>query len=492
MTGLEIELKAGVSKADLSGIARNLDNCWGHGGPAERLLARYYDSTDQRLARHGFALRVRAEGGGMVQTVKSGRSMVGGYHQVQEADAIVAGWKVDADAISPPALRDSLLSALDGASLKTRFETNVVRRRWIARHVHGVVEVSLDSGVIRAGKASDPVSEMELELIEGSPEALFELAAELLGQTPALLTLPSKAARGQALAEGAPWQAVVGGGKPAAATDAEAGEESWKRALSLLASAIGANLFLLFQTTDPEAPHQLRVALRRLRAAVHLHQPLMDKELAHALSCEARDIGRIVAPLRDCDVLIAELGDVPALESALASHRQAVWAEVVAELRRADATAFVIRLLSLAALGGWQRREKARHPSINKLAQTGFRRLWKKAAPLGDRLSTLEDSERHELRKILKKIRYLTEYNAQNENYRTFSSILKKIQEEFGFLNDVSAMQTWRPDLPEPLLTEFEAVKAKLAKQGTQRADLALGRACRLWRDLRKRALPLL
>jgi inorganic triphosphatase YgiF len=492
MTGLEIELKAGVPEADLVGIAQYLEQRWGQGAPPERLLARYFDSADERLARNGIALRVRAEGGQLVQTVKSGRTVIGGFHQVREADAIVGRWGVDTGAINPPALRDALLSALDGAPLKVRFETDVVRQRWVVRHDHGVVEVALDVGAIRAGEAVDPVSEMELELIEGSPEALFELAGELLAPVPALLALPSKAARGQALLAGVPWRADVSGGKPAASTAGEAGEASWKRALALLADAIGTNLYLLFQTTDPEAAHQLRVALRRFRAAVHLHQPLIDRKLARSLSGKARDIGRIVAPLRDCDVLTAALGEVPALEAALAAHRQAVRADVVEGLRQAGATAFVVRLLGLAALGGWQHDGKARPLSINELTETGFGALWRKAGPLGDRLSALEDCERHELRKTLKKVRYLLEYASEKSGIQILSPNLKKLQEELGFLNDASALKVWNPDLPEALQAEFEAAKAQLARQAVQRADLALGRACRHWRDLRRRVFQAL
>lgn len=492
MTGLEIELKAGVPEADLAGLAQYLEQRWGQGAPPEQLLARYFDSTDERLARNGIALRVRAEGGQLVQTVKSGRTAIGGFHQVREVDAVVSDWCVDTGAIDPPALRDTLISALDGASLQVRFETDVVRRRWIVRHDHGVLEVALDSGAIRAGATVDPVSEMELELIEGSPEALFELAGELLASVPALLALPSKAARGQALLAGAPWSADVSGGKPAAPTTGEAGEASWKRALVLLADAIGTNLHLLFQTTDPEAAHQLRVALRRFRAAVHLHRPLIDRTLARSLSRQARDIGRTVAPLRDCDVLTEALGEVPALEAALAAHRQAVRAEVTEGLRRVGATAFVVRLLGLAALGGWQRSGKARQHSINELVETGLRALWRKASPLGDRLSTLEDSERHEFRKTLKKVRYLLEFAPQNWGAETLPNTLKKLQEEFGFLNDVASLQAWNPELSGVLEAEFAAEKARLGRQAVQRADLALGRACRHWRELRRQALPAL
>lgn len=483
--GLEIELKAGLSEADAGRVEGLLDAERGQGGPPEELRARYYDSRDGRLACERIALRVRSEGNALVQTVKSGRRMVGGFHQASEMEAVVSGWEPDLPAI-PHELREAIESALKGAKLEVRFETLVFRRRWVVRHEHGVVEVALDRGEIRAGANAEPVLELEFELLEGSPEAVFELAAELLGNAPALLALPSKAARGQALAEGKAWAPEVAGGKPVAAAQGEDGEESWGRALATLATAIGTNLYLMLNSEDPEGPHQLRVALRRLRAALRLHRPLLHKELARALSDQARDIGRIVAPLRDCDVLTESLESPQALAAALVEHRRALRAEVIGELRDARATAFAVRLLGLAAIGGWKRPGRAKSPSVEKLFDRAFSRIWSDAKALGDRLSTLEDAERHELRKKLKKIRYLVEFITKTDGLKEFSSRLKKLQEELGFLNDISVLAGWNPPIPESLGAEFKDAKALQERAMLQRSDLALGRACRHWRELRK------
>lgn len=484
--GLEIELKAALSELDATAAERKLDEQWGAGSKPEQLIARYFDSTDDRLAGNRIALRIRSEGGALVQTVKAGRSAVGGFHQATEVNTGLSGWDVDLAAIPNAATRAQLQSALNGAALVARFETHVSRRRWVVPHDHGIVEVALDRGEVRAGSDADPILELEFELLEGSPEAMFELAAELLGGATTLLTLPSKAARGQALSHGKAWQPKVAGGKPIAALPGEAGEDSWGRALATLAPAIATNLFLLADKEHPEGPHQLRVALRRLRSALKLHQPLLDRQLARSLSDRARDIGRIVGPLRDFDVQAESLG----LTKLLSSQRKILHTEVIAQLKHEKATAFAIRLIGLAAIGGWRRQGSDRNWCMDDLSMRAFSRLWADASILGDRLSTLEDSDQHELRKLLKKIRYIIEFSSKTQDSKKFTSQLKKLQEELGFLNDILTLSEWKPALPEALMAAIQEARSECEKAMLQRSDVALGRACRYWRDLRKLAPP--
>ena len=489
--GLEIELKAGLSQADARAVEHILDTRWGQGDEGKTLRARYYDSQDARLAAKRIALRIRAERGALVQTVKAGGSGLGGFHQLGEVETVVPGWQVDLDAIPDPALRAEMEAALGDAPLEMRFETDVLRRRWLVQHDHGLVDVVLDRGFIRASGAADSVLELEFELKEGSPEALFQLAADLLGPFPVLLTLPSKAGRGQALLHGKPWRPKIAGGKPVPAEAGEEGEASWRRALAASAMAVGTNLYLLATSEDAEAAHQLRVALRRFRAALTLHRPLLAADVANSLAEGAREIGRIVAPLRDYDVQAAAYVEERALAQAFRERRAALRADVIAGLRGANASAFAIRLLGLASVGGWRAQGRVKPSSIECLSSRAFTRLWKPTRRLGDGLSTLEDEDRHEFRKKLKKIRYLLEIYPKNDSSKFFLEKLKKLQEELGFLNDISASEAWKPELPEPLAKLFEEARLLQQKPMQQRADLALGRACRQWRDLRKLAGPL-
>jgi CHAD domain-containing protein len=58
---------------------------------------------------------------------------------------------------------------------------------------------------------------------------------------------------------------------------------------------------------DPEGVHQARVAVRRLRSDLRTFRPLLDRDWAEALRVELRWLGRLLAPVRDAEVLGARL-----------------------------------------------------------------------------------------------------------------------------------------------------------------------------------------
>ena len=63
----------------------------------------------------------------------------------------------------------------------------------------------------------------------------------------------------------------------------------------------------LLDTDDPDAAHQLRIGLRRLRSALRALRPLADGGPLRTFERCARDLGRCVGELRDADVLIAAI-----------------------------------------------------------------------------------------------------------------------------------------------------------------------------------------
>ena len=491
MTGLEIELKAGLTAADAALLARRLNRLAGPASSPLKLAAVYYDTEGRRLAQEGIAFRVRREDGLLVQTVKAGRTQLGGFHQVREVSARLTRPAPNPEAVVDPTLRARILGLIEKAPLQKQFETRVSRRLWRVQHEHGLVEVALDRGEIRTGGAVDPIREVEFELLGGSPQALFAIARQLIGDIPADLSIPNKAARGAALADGAaPRRLQPAASKPPVPGPDFSGEASWQQALGSAAKAIATNLALTGTSDEPEGPHQLRVALRRLRAAERLHRPLLAEDISLEVRSMARDVGRAVAPLRDSDVLTAELrnaSDSPELAVALATANIAERGRARATLRQLEATGFAIRLIELAAIGGWKPDPRKPDQPVEQLAERALGRLWKRGSRLGDRLSTLSDKDRHEFRKLLKKLRYCLEITPLPENRKSFTSALKRLQEDLGTLNDVAVLESWMPDLADDAISD---AKAMLLKSARSRTDLSLGRACRHWRDLRAEARP--
>ncbi len=492
MAGLEIELKAGLTASDSAKVARRLKRLTGEEGRRIALAAIYFDTADRRLSADGIAFRIRREGRRLVQTVKAGRSQLGGFHAVREANAPVGRATPDLAAVSDAALRERLTGLIAGEGLAARFETRVSRRLWQIPHAHGLVEVALDRGAIRAGGRQDPVSEVEFELLGGSPEALFAVARSLIGDVPADLSIPNKAARGEALAEGVAWRPSGTAGRPTPPESGMSGEEAWRAAIAASAAAVAANLAMLHRFDDPEGPHQLRVALRRLRAAERLHRPLLAGPVSEELAATARDLGRLIAPLRDSDVLTAEMQAVAddALSLSLRQANAAVRAETRSALLAAGATGFAIRLIELAAVGGWRPGERRVDRPAEALSARVLTRLWKRAARLGDRLSTLSDADRHEFRKLLKKIRYSIDISPVEFRQKPYLNALKKLQEDLGTLNDIAVLERWAPAPEADAEPGFADARARLLQAARGKGDLALGRACRHWRGLRAEVRP--
>jgi CHAD domain-containing protein len=74
--------------------------------------------------------------------------------------------------------------------------------------------------------------------------------------------------------------------------------------LESAACQVVVNRRALIETDDPEAAHQLRIGLLRLRGALRALRPLVDRGSLGSFERCARDMGRCVGALRDADVLI--------------------------------------------------------------------------------------------------------------------------------------------------------------------------------------------
>ncbi|WP_458525657.1 CYTH domain-containing protein [Onishia taeanensis] len=186
------------------------------GQPCEdRVLANtYYDTPDGALEAARVALRIRETGTGRVQTLKTTGSGQGGLSVRGEWE-----WPIDADRLDldglrplPPmqALGDEVLTAL-----VPRFATDFARRTWLVEGSKGRIEVALDDGEVRAGERRATIRELELELKDGDPAALWALAEELAASVPLRPATASKAARGGALGEGH-WSLPAADADPAA------------------------------------------------------------------------------------------------------------------------------------------------------------------------------------------------------------------------------------------------------------------------------------
>ncbi len=443
---------------------------------SHELISVYFDTPDLILQKAGASLRVRESKGRRVQTLKRGQGL-----SREEHEAPIPGDRPD------PAL-GPLKELLGGDDqLSAAFNVCVTRRQRLIRLGAAEIELALDQGEVSGGRRSSPISEVELELKAGEPAALFDLARLLSQAAPLYLSFDGKAARGQALAAGAPLRSRRAEPVKLArkATSAEAFQAIARNGLGQLA----ANGVVLREggAGDPEATHQLRVAIRRLRSALATFGPLLAGAELDAIKGELKWLAAQSDRARNLDVfadalVAAGAGQVsiatglPELARAVEAARSQARLALVEAVSSARFRALVLELAAWAETGPWLAGPKVGDPVV-RLAGKALARRWRKVAQLGRDLAQADDEARHHLRIEAKKLRYATDALASlypARPVRRFLTRLKALQEELGALNDIATA--------EPLVAGLTLSQPAAFAAGELAGLRAAGKAQRLAR----------
>lgn len=440
----------------------------------------------------------------MVQTLKVGRAASGGLHRVCELEAILPdGAGPDLSAIPDRAMRDRVSACVGKAQLRAVFETRVTRHAGLLATGAGTVEVALDAGEIDSRGVQQPVSEVEFEVRTGGGAAAYRAAAALLGDMPARLHDDSKAERGFRLADGLAGEmgngaagALRTGTVPEAASDWAL--DRVEAALRAYSEALAQNIHCVMVSADPEGPHQVRVAARRLRALLWLAEPVFAPDWRKATARTCKALGRAVAPARDADVFIDEIvapalgageaGDAE-LMAALEAWRAATHDQVRGRLRAMTATGLALGLLEAVSTRAWAQRTgqggTALVQPLAKIAAPALAAEWDRLERVGRKLGRLPVEDRHDLRKALKRLRYGAEIAAaglaETAGGADFLKALRRVQTALGKLNDLDTIAPMRPALGDAgLEARLEACLAGTARDtGDAKASGKSGRKAR-------------
>jgi triphosphatase len=433
--------------------------------PVTKLLRSVYlDTPEHALRRAGIALRLRRDGRRWVQTVKTGRAIHGGLSQATELESPAPGGRVNLDAIPDEGVRDDLVGRLNGSELQPVCETLIKRTSGEVALQDGTrVELAVDIGEIRAEGRSAELREAEIELVEGNPAKLFDIARALFPDGGLSFSRLSKSARGYLLAEEGYIEPPL---KPrnaeAVAIEADAiAEKAARDVLRECVDQIAANVVVVTRLDDAEGPHQLRVGLRRLRSAFAAFGAVLDNPETERLNGEARWLGQEVGALRDLDVVAGEIAhreaalhpDEPslaalavALDAAATERRQ----RLIALLGGERAQTLVLDLVRFVETRGWlvpsdhEQTTRLAAP-VTAVAEAALDKAWRKPRRHARHIETLSAEQRHELRKQLKKLRYAVEFFAPlyaGKRIELFLKRLKKLQDVFGELNDAATVKS--------------------------------------------------
>lgn len=444
----------------------------------------YFDTSDAALRRAGFSLRVRRSGGRFVQTVKRKRGPAAGLFVRQEWERKVAGFALDRGALASTPLK-RVLKAKGSLPLVAVMRTRFRRTAWLLDHKGSRIEVVLDEGKVRSGKAEAPLCELELELVDGKPRALFDLAGEIGRAAPLRLGVLTKAERGQALAEGAlgrPARAEpVGLAAPLTEGDAfRAVAHSCLRHYRL-------NEIVLLASPDADALHQARIALRRLRSAFSLFRQTARGKEYQQLREELGWLAGQFGDARNLDVLLSGQSGLPdkdLLRARLIKARAKAYAHFGAALRSDRARALMLRLALWIEIGPWRFRERAAR-DLTALATHQLERQWRKVRRHSMKLGKLDAQARHQLRIDVKKLRYAAEFLAglwekkpKLAKRDRFIAALKDLQDRLGDLNDAEAAEAMTARLAPGLRGSADRIMRRaLAGEGIAAAEDALDRA---------------
>jgi len=413
--------------------------------PAQTLVSVYYDTAGRALQKAGLTLRVRIQGKQRIQTVKT------------EGDGLFTRgeweWPLGREGLNLMALNqtpfaDALRAA--GPDLAPVFTTRMRRTKRLIREPEGEVEVALDRGQIEADGRTAPVCELELELKGGSPQALFGLARRLAESESLRLSFETKAERGfRLLAANAPG--AFHGDPPrlkAAMSVAEAFAAIGGRGLRQLT----ANACTLRALRRPEALHQTRVAIRRLRTGFKLFEAAARDGEFDRLNGELKWLAGELDQARDLDVMITDTFR-PAADRF---HDQEGLAELGKRmhatrgkaydraLKALDSARFLALTLDLAAWldsGAWRDPAGPAGAPIGKFARAGLERLRRQIKRRGRGLKRLSPELRHKLRIRAKRLRYAVEFFGDLYEHAAgrdrFTLTLKGLQDALGALNDL-------------------------------------------------------
>lgn len=209
---IETELKLALPAEHEMRVRQWLD-AHAQAAGVHQLHNQYYDTPAMDLLSAKAALRLRAQPGGWVQTLKTGGVSRDGLAFRHEWEMPVAAAALEAEpllrAVEVVAVRDWLRPLL--AQLQPVFRTDFQRNLWRVTPRPGCcIEVALDQGEVivansvgQAGQPESslrlPIQEIELELKAGDAQDLQQLAAVLRQIAPLQPDDTSKAARGYQL-----------------------------------------------------------------------------------------------------------------------------------------------------------------------------------------------------------------------------------------------------------------------------------------------------
>jgi inorganic triphosphatase YgiF len=408
-----------------------------------KLYSIYYDTADLELHRREMALRLRRVGRQWLQTLKGGGQVSAGLHQRNEWETPVPAEQLDLAALK--AVGGELPGGIRNR-LQPVFVTDFTRNVRLLDFEGAQIELCMDSGEIRAGQSSCPISEVELELKSGSPLLLFKLALELLDIVPLQVEHTSKAEYGYLLFSAAKPSASKG--RFPRLDRSQDIAEALKSVIGSCLAHVQSNVPGALLKLDEEYLHQVRVGLRRLRVALAITRRYRnDDELAELLD-QVTGLCVELGRSRDLDVFVTQtlapictrLPEHEGLREILEVSERARMKEH-AGMENSLASSGFQRLL--LRFGAWMNGEdwSATGMTLEQFTGRVLEKRSRQVLDHGRDLAEKNAEQLHALRIACKKLRYSLEmfgslYDGSEK--KAYLAALSRLQDILGALNDIA------------------------------------------------------
>jgi CHAD domain-containing protein len=412
----------------------------------------YFDVPGGSLADAGITLRRRTEHGASVWQLK-----------LPAGDARVELNAPGGPAELPAELRRLLTAHLRHESLSPVAELRTRRRGELVTRNGTTAEVTVDEvAVMDALRVTDEFVEVEIELRDGDPVGLDDLAAEVeqAGANPG---------------EGLPKLFRALGRRPAHEEPAEEPLEALRALLrvqlrEILAHDPGTRL-----GADPESLHDMRVAVRRSRALLRAGRKLFRNDVS-GLRDRLKALGTVLGAVRDLDVMLehlsTEAAELPPPDDAAAERLLGALERERASAREAMVAALddaeYLTLLDAIERTIGELEPSGSRASLAKLARRQLEKVRKSVRALPKRPS---DEELHEIRKLGKRARYAAELAGQDavvKRAKTLQDVLGEHQD--SVVAEAKLRELAEDATPEEALAAGRLIDGERARRAEARA----------------------
>lgn len=241
-------------------------------------------------------------------------------------------------------------------------------------------------------------------------------------------------------------------------------EQAFQAIVRSCIDQIQANEAGVVRFNDMESLHQMRVGLRRLRAALAMFDAVL--EAPAEISSDLVWIMDQLAPARDWGVLLGTT--LPQVERALAEEASLGRLRMTAQNKLSPISALAASALGtsryqhlIKELSDWietrawrdelapKRRDRLKLPAVD-LARTVLASERRRLIKRGRALKTADDAQRHRVRIAAKRTRYAVEFFASlfsGRVVRPYLAALSGLQSELGAMNDGAVARRLLDDL---------------------------------------------